>query len=172
MSTSNPVIEVTEIRKKSTEQSKILYPVKVYCIVDDISDASRDLRIKEIKTHAVNSGAIFMTRLYDSRKYSTDRHIITRLPAFHVYIKNGYDRTFYSNTRPLDHINECINIYLKEQDEIIKKKEQWRRLYQNIKNFVWKLFHRETAMERYNREHIPIKKSRFENTKVNVSEWN
>ena len=56
---------------------------------------------------------MFITREYDSRKFSNDRDVIQRLPAFHVHINKAYNRTFYPNTRPLDHINECIELYIR-----------------------------------------------------------
>jgi hypothetical protein len=172
MSTSNPIIDLGEARKAALAKKKIQYPVKVYCIVDDISDASRDPLLKQIREHALSVGAVFTTRLYDSTKYTNDRHLITRLPAFHVHIRSIYDRTFYPNTRPLDHINECIRSYLKEEEEKVKRKKKWIKLYQSFKAFVWRMVHRETAMERYEREtYINAKKSRFENMKLNVSEW-
>lgn len=169
---TNPVIELHEQRKIALARKKIQYPIKIYCIVDDLSDASRDTLIRQIKEHALKSKVIFTTRVYDSTKYSNDRDIITRLPAFHVYIKKGYNRTFYANTRPLDHINECVDLYLKNEDEKIQRRAQWIAFYERCKNFFWRMVHKETAMERHEREtYISAKKSRFENMKLNVSEW-
>lgn len=151
---------------------KVQYPVKVYCVVDDLSESSRDTLVRDIKTHVIDSGALFTTRVYDSKRFSNDRNVIIRLPAFHVYINNSYNRTFYANTRPLDHINECIAIYLKTEDEKVQRKARWFKLYESFKKFLWRMVHRETAMERYEREkYIVSKKSRFENLKLNVSEW-
>lgn len=166
----NPILEI--INEKKVILSKIQYPVKVYCIVDDLSDASRDIRIREIKNHAIEAGVIFTTRLYDSTKYSNDRDVITRLPAFHVYIKKAYDRTFYSNTRPLDHINECVALYLNSENAKKERKARWAKLYGSFKTFLWRLVHKETAMERHEREtYMNTKKARLERMKLNVSEW-
>ena len=151
---------------------KVHYPVKICCVVDDLSESSRDTLIKDIKAHAIESGVMFTTRVYDSRNFSNDRNVIIRLPAFHVYIHNSYNRTFYANTRPLDHINECIGLYLKTEDEKVQKKAKWSKLYESFKKFLWKMVHRETAMERYEREKYRVaKKSRFENLKLNVTDW-
>lgn len=172
MSIVNPVIDLYEQRKAALAKKKIQYPIKIYCIVDDLSDASRDTLIRQIKEHALQSKVIFSSRVYDSQKYSNDRDIITRLPAFHVHIKKVYNRTFYANTRPLDHINECVNLYLKGEDEKLQRKAQWVKFYERCKNFFFRLVHKETAMERYEREtYVTAKKSRFENMKHNVSEW-
>ena len=169
---TNPVIDLHEQRKLALAKRKIQYPIKIYCIVDDLSDASRDTLIRQIKQHALQSKIIFTTRVYDSTKYSNDRDIITRLPAFHVYIKKGYNRTFYANTRPLDHINECVDLYLKEEDDRVQRRARWLAFYERCKSFFFGLLRKETAMERYEREtYTTAKKSRFENMKLNVSEW-
>jgi len=172
MSIVNPVIDLHDQRKAALAKRKIQYPIKIYCIVDDLSDASRDTLIKQIKEHALQSKVIFSTRVYDSRKYSNDRDVITRLPAFHVYINKGYNRTFYSNTRPLDHINECVGLYLKAEEEKVLRRARWLRFYERCKAFLWRLVHKETAMERHEREtYVNAKKSRFENMRLNVSDW-
>jgi hypothetical protein len=169
---TNPVIDLHEQRKLALAKRKIQYPIKIYCIVDDLSDASRDTLIRQIKEHALQSKVIFTTRLYDSTKYSNDRDVITRLPAFHVYIKKGYNRTFYANTRPLDHINECVGLYLKSEEERAERRERWIQFYERCKSFFFRLIHKEAAMERHEREtYVSAKKSRFENMKLNVSEW-
>jgi len=168
----NPVTDLQEQRKIAASKKKVQYPIKIYCIVDDLSDASRDTLIRKIKEHALQSNLIFTTRLYDSRKYSNDRDVITRLPAFHVYIHKGYNRTFYVNTRPLDHINECVALYLKQEDEKIQRGARWVQFYERCKSFFFRLLHKETAMERHEREtYVNAKKSRFENMKLNVTEW-
>ena len=172
MSIVNPVVDLYEQRKIALAKRKIQYPIKIYCIVDDLSDASRDTLIRQIKEHALQSKVIFSTRVYDSTKYSNDRDIITRLPAFHVYIKKVYNRTFYANTRPLDHINECVALYLKGEDEKVQRKARWLQFYERCKSFLFRLVHRETAMERHERETYAIaKKSRFEDMKRNIREW-
>lgn len=170
---SNPIIHLAEERKASLAKKKIQYPVKVYCIVDDLSDASRDTLIKQIREHALQSKVIFSTRVYDSTKYSNDRDVITQLPAFHVHIRNVYNRTFYANTRPLDHINECVTLYLKGEEEKVQRRAKWLQFYERCKNFLFRLVHKETAMERHEREtYMSAKKYRFENMKLNISDWN
>jgi hypothetical protein len=178
MNTFNPVVETTNLNtSKRLESTVIKYPIKVYCIVDDLSEAGRDPIIRNVKSYVINSGAMFITREYDSRKFSNDRDVIQRLPAFHVHINKAYNRTFYPNTRPLDHINECIELYIKNEEAKIKRKGRWRKLYESFKkwvnNFKWR---RETALEKYDREHITnTNKSRFDsiqNNKVPISNWN
>lgn len=176
MNHSNPVLEIQASANKNNK-SIIKYPVKIYCIVDDLSDASRDVLLRDIKSHAINSGIIFTTREYDSRKFSNDRDIIERLPAFHAYIKKSYNRTFYPNTRPLDHINECINICINHEELKARRKEKWKKMYESFKKWIYRLSHKETAMERYEKEHYKdvVDTSRLDSIKKNklpISEWN
>ena len=175
MNKSNPVLDTQASANK--HHKTIKYPVKVYCIVDDLSDASRNILLRDIRAHAINSGVIFTTREYDSRKFSNDRDVIERLPAFHASVNKAYNRTFYPNTRPLDHINECINICIHAEELKARRKEKWRKLYESFKTLIYKLSHKETAMERYEKEHYTgiVDTSRGENVKKNtvpISEWN
>lgn len=82
------------------------YPVRVCCVVDDI--AHNDARIPPIRSYAHSTGATFISREYDSEKFSDDRNMIERLPAFHIYINKAYQKTFYFDSNPLEQIDESI----------------------------------------------------------------
>ena len=176
MNAINPVLDSIQTNTKNKISKKINYPIKVYCIVDDLSTASRNTLLRDIKTHTLNSGATFITREYDSRKFSNDRDVIERLPAFHIYINNIYDRTFYSNTRPLDHINESITIHLNNEEKKLKRKEKWKKLYTSFKEWLSKFRYRETAMERYERGqsvNVVNKSEKYTNKNIiPISSWN
>ena len=177
---ANPVIEKqNEFTRLNNERAKNkkTYPVRVCCVVDDLSDSNPD--ILKIKAHAHSSGASFLTRIYDSRKYNDDCYQITRLPAFHIYINGLYNRTFYPNTRPLQHVDEAIAICIKRERRRQEKKERWTKLYDYFASLIKRLTHRETRMERYKREQIEvadmIDTSRLKDIRKNtvtISEWN
>lgn len=133
------------------------YPITVKCIVDCISEADPQLLPFREYAHSLNIN--FVTREYDSRKYSADRDIITRLPAFHIYIKKQYKETFYPNTRPYQIMQDTVEAYKIKQN--IKKKT-WTSFYTNLKARLAALFHRKTAMEKYN-EGVQIDKRRVTN---------
>lgn len=176
MNNLNPVIQSIKNNKAIKASKNIKYPIKVYCIVDDLSEASRNIVLREIKNHANNSGVIYTTREYDSYKFSNDRDVIQRLPAFHVYINNIYNRTFYSNTRPLDHINECIKIHLNNEEIKVKRKQRWQKLYESFKNWINKFRYRDTAMKHYEREKTVNVRNNIINTittsQIPISNWN
>jgi hypothetical protein len=120
------------------------YPITVKCIVDCISDKDPDLLPFREYAHSLNIN--FVTREYDSSRYSDDRDRITRLPAFHIYVKKTYKETFYPNTRPYQIMQDTVEAYKKQN---IKKKT-WTSFYTNLKTRLAALFHRKTAMEKYN----------------------
>lgn len=176
MSHSNPVIDI-RLKQQQERKKKLEYPVRVCCVVDNLSDSNGD--ILKIKAHAHNSGATFVTRVYDSRKYSDDCYQITRLPAFHIYISGSYNRTFYPNTRPLQHIDESIEICIKWEKQKVERKQRWIRLYNYFASLIKKIGRRETRMERYQREQelemtdtTRFQNSRIRSTSIPISEWN
>jgi len=187
MNQSNPIIDVKDEKRTEElqrEKSKTYYPIKVCCIVWDLSDANGDKMIKMIKDHTHKSNAHFMTRVYDSTKYTDDCYQITRLPAFHVYIKGAYNRTFYTNTRPLQHIDECVELHIQRLESKKMKRKRWATLYESFVAWIKKMAHRETRMERYQREEketnelnefkkIKSFESKLQKAEsVPVSEWN
>ena len=186
MNQSNPIIDVKDEKRAEElqrEKTRTYYPIKVCCVVWDLTDANGDKVIKMIKDHTHKSNAHFMTRVYDSTKYTDDCYQITRLPAFHVYIKGAYNRTFYTNTRPLQHIDECIESYIQRVESKKMKKKRWTTLYASFVAWIKKMAHRETRMERYQREETDLNElnnskkaksfeSRMEHSVITLSEWN
>lgn len=132
------------------------YPITVKCIVDCISEADPQLLPFREYAHSLNIN--FVTREYDSSRYSDDRDRITRLPAFHIYVKKTYKETFYPNTRPYQIMQDTVESYKIKQN--IKKKT-WISFYTVIKKRFAALFRR-TAMEKYN-EGVQIDKRRITN---------
>jgi len=102
--------------KEWTKPKKQIYDVRICCVVDSISHT--DHRIHEIRSYANSIGATFISREYDSSKFSDDRNMIEKLPAFHAYISKGYVDTFYIDSNPLEKIDKYIQ-------ESIAKKEKW-----------------------------------------------
>lgn len=136
------------VKEKTVAAPRDRHPIIVICVVANLADYNNDL-IHSIRNHVNDSNALFMTRVYDARKFADDREYIERLPAFHVYRKKSYIKTFYPNTRPFQHVTESIEAYLEHQ-EAKKRRMAWapaalKRLVKAIKAFA----HRKTRMERY-----------------------
>lgn len=145
-----------------TPPSKIVipvYPITVKCVVDSLSEKIDG--ITKVREYAHSMNIHFMTREYDSKKYSDDRDIITHLPAFHIYVNSSYRNTFYLNTRPYQIIQEIVEKYEASQQRR-RNKRTWTSFYTDIRIYVKKLFHRKTAMEKHeeNRERNSAKPAR------------
>jgi len=124
---------------KSSEPQKEYLPIIVYCVVYDYSEYN-DPTIHTIHEHCLNNNIIFKTRRYSSQKFSTDRNYISSLPAFHIYMNKAYQETFYPTTRPIQHIDECIQKYNHIQDMKKQRREKWRKRIEAIQTLFKNLF--------------------------------
>ena len=136
------------------------YPITVKCVVDCLSDNDPDIVIFRNYAHSLNIN--FQTREYDSRKWSEDRDIITRLPAFHIYVNKHYRETFYPNTRPYQIMYDTVEAYKVRQHERGSRRT-WVAFYRDVKKHIATLFHRKTAMEKYQAEQTSHRTRRVKN---------
>ena len=113
---------------------------------------SMDAVVKEIRDFCNDSSLIFQSRAYDSWRYKHDRDEVLRLPALHIAVNGLWKRTFYPNTRPLQHIEEVVNEYLAALEKKRAKKGRFKRRLRGFEEKVKTWFHRETAMEKHERE--------------------
>jgi len=148
MNASNPLRDSSQ----ASPVAKITYPVRITCIVRDYSDANSSPVIQNIKAHANECGALFTTRFYDSQGKTEDRDFIERLPAFHAYVEKGYFRTFYPNTRPIQHVDECIAACIKRAEARQRRKDMWRSLIPRMITWIKNAMRRKTRMEQYEGE--------------------
>lgn len=151
MNSKNPLQLIEEAKEAAhLEVAKGIHhlPIHVCCVLDDYSDFNSPV-LHMVRDHCRTLNVLFTTRLYDSDKYSCDRYYIERLPAFHIYMKKGYVKTYYTNTRPLQNIHDVINIYRKKEEEKNRKKNIWRKRFLALLNW----FKRKTRMEKYQEEH-------------------
>ena len=139
----NPLVKTQELAVPPK------YPITVKCVVDSLSEKIPDiLKIRDF-AHSMNIN--FMTREYNSNKYSDDRDHITRLPAFHIYFHNGYRNTFYLNTRPYQIIQELVQEY-QEAQERKRIRRTWNTFYTELRTYLKAAFKRKTAMDKYKEE--------------------
>lgn len=150
------------------ENHKKEYPIKVICIVDEYSDGKSPL-IQEVRSHAHNSNVSYSTRIFDSRKYEEDRDYITRLPAFHIYIKGIHHKTFFTSNRPLQHIDESIEVYLKRKEERDRRREAWKCLYRDIGQWIGFIGLQKSADKK---ESLSKSQPSINTVKHKVSDWN
>jgi hypothetical protein len=130
----NALLEIKTERTKYVEKEYI--PIKVVCIVSDLSNFN-DIVLKNIRDYCNGSYITFSTRIYNSFSYSEDMNFIERLPAFHIYFNNCYIKTFYPNTRPIQHIEESVNEWKMKKEKRRLAREKWiTRLKEFFKLFI------------------------------------
>ncbi len=128
MESANPLVKTQELKEPPPK-----YPITVKCVVASLSEKIPDiLKIRDF-AHSMNIN--FMTREYNSTKYSDDRHSVTRLPAFHIYLHNGYQTTFYLNTRPYQIIQEIVQKY-EEAKERKRLKRTGHTFYTEVRAYL------------------------------------
>lgn len=145
---------------KRQVQKRVPYPITVKCVVKDLADTDNKAT-HIIRDFSISQNIVFETRVYNSYSFSEDRYMIERLPAFHVYQHGKYRRTFYLNTRPFQHIQECIDEYKDELEQKQRRRDFWKNLIPNMIKRIRKAFHRKTRMERAQEEKL----------KARVNEW-
>ena len=126
-------------------------PVVVTYVMREQRD-SMDAAVKDIRDLCNDWNLMFETRLYDSLKFRVDRDEVLRLPALHIAVNGRWSRTFYPNTRPLQHIEEVVNEYLRAIEKKAERKGRFGRRLRGLVARVKGWFHRETALQRNERE--------------------
>ena len=151
--TTNPIRIETD--KKETAQLEVAngahLPIHICCVLDEYSDYDDPL-LHKIRDHCIKSNVLFTSRIYDSYKYNCDRDYIERLPALHIFVKQLPIKTYYPNTRPIQHIDETVAQYLKNIEAKKARKNKWRKYFASLKKWIISLGHRKTRMEKYNEE--------------------
>jgi len=161
-------MDTNPIEKKGYTEKKY-YPIKIVCVVDEYNETATPL-IQAIRDYALEKGVIFQTRIYDSSKRSEERLYIERLPAFQAYNKKAYLKTFYPNTRPIQHIDELIH------EQMVKEERRNMKRFPKLSSVIaWikTLLRRKTAKEKYEDEQIRIRPKMEKDMKpLPISEWN
>ena len=113
-------------KQKTKSSPKVYSDIFIECIVYELSDF--DDILKNIRNQCQALNLIFMTRKFNSTKYSIDRNYITKLPAFHIHIKDQYRNTFFLNPDPINLIKMEMSLYadkLKEQKRLIEERNKY-----------------------------------------------
>lgn len=153
----NPLAKIPELKEQPSK-----YPITVKCVVSSLSEKIPD--ILKIREFAQNMNINFTTREYNSKKYSDDRDYILVLPAFHIYMNNGYRNTFYLTTRPYQIIQEIVQEY-QEAQERKRRRRTWHTFYTELRAYLKAAFKRKTAMEKYQEE------QEYQKEKRRVRDW-
>lgn len=134
----NPTVEIrNQNEKERREKEAFRYPFIVTCVVRYTEDLPNTPSFKLVRTFCENNHVAFSAREYDSHRYSEDCNFIEKLPAFHLYYKNGREHymTFYGDQNPVQKILEEIGDWKKEQEKRKARKEAWDRRITGLISF-------------------------------------
>ncbi len=126
-------------------------PLKVVAVLRTMDEAKHE-GVQGVKKFCSEERVMFETRLYDSSKFRHDRDEIEKLPAFHIYIKDRYEKTFYPEGRPYQIIDDHIILYLERQRIKWENKNKWKSFWKHLKVTLKSLGRRETRLEKAERE--------------------
>jgi hypothetical protein len=110
--------------------------VNVVAVIESQEDDL--IRINE---YCESQNVDFVVRPFNRFK-SEDRNIIKKLPAFHIYVKKAYKNTFYLDTQPYKHINECIEFTRKKESNRKRQKNIWTTLLSELKKSINRIFNK------------------------------
>jgi hypothetical protein len=143
----------------------------VECIVYELSDF--DEVLKQIRSECQKLNIIFMTRKFNSNKYSNDRNYITQLPALHIHVNEQYRNTIFPKHDPINIIKIIkmeLSIYNDKLKEKIRKKEERKIYYDELYVWVTSFFRSKTALEKTKEKasEIKLKQKKFNDEPINV----
>lgn len=147
----NPIhIELTKKETERLEKAKGHHlPIHICCVLDDHDDYTNPV-VQAVRNYCIKKNVLFTSRLYDSSKYGCDREYIEQLPAFHIFMKQLYQKTYYTYGRPLQNVDDMIDLYTKTLEAKRLLKQKWRKRFIAIIKWFKTLGHRKTRMEKYN----------------------
>lgn len=128
-----------------------LLPIQVVCVVSSLNTEA-DPVLTEVRSFCQEKNVQFQTRAYDSYRSRYDRDQVERLPAFHIFVNQRYEKTFYPNGRPFQIIFQTVEAYEEAIQRRLAKKQRFQTMFANLKQRLQNLFHRKTRMEKYQEE--------------------
>ncbi len=123
-------------------------PITITLVIRNM-DHYNTAEFKQLREFCATQNIMWDTREYDSYRYRHDRDEISALPALHAHINGYHERTFYPNTRPIQHIQEVITVYHASVERARERQKRWRSFFTNLRAILKQLLIRApTRMER------------------------
>ena len=131
---TNPyIIQHLEFTQQEKEIKVASHLLEVECVYSE-GKVLRDEVCDGIRVFCAEHRIAFSLRPFNSDAFAQDREYITKLPAFHIYYKDEYEKSFY----PGDNFATQIQQVLREMKAYDKpKKSAWR--WPSFPRFTWKL---------------------------------
>ena len=89
-------------------------------------------RNNELFKFCEERGIRYTSRLFDSSKYTDDRHNINSLPAVHIYIGMAYQTTLYPTHTLFDMLTEHYKDYQRRMEEKENNKIIWKKEFTKV----------------------------------------
>lgn len=127
---TNPALEQKEKNEtERREKEAFRYPFIVTCVVRYTEDLNETPHFQLVRTFCAENHISFSAREYDCHRYDEDCNYIEKLPAFHLYSKNGreYLETYYTDQNPIQKIQTEILEWKKNQAKRKARKDAWQR---------------------------------------------
>ena len=131
---TNPyIIQHLEFTQQEKEIRLASHLLEVECVYSE-GKVLRDEVCDGIRVFCAEHRIAFSLRPFNSDAFAQDREYITKLPAFHIYYKDEYEKSFY----PGDNFATQIQQVLREMKAYDKpKKSAWQ--WPSFPRFTWKL---------------------------------
>ena len=134
---TNPLAEIQlqqDAERRAHESFR--YPYRVVCVYLD-NDSNDFPIIHEVRSYCAVNHLIFLARAYDIDRYPEDM-TIKRLPAFHIYLKDWVQDTYYYDVDPVHKIQVMVWAYQDEQRARerarIRRQQHWDDAVQGFKD--------------------------------------
>ena len=135
MHTNAIVQQQIDEEKERRAKADYRYPYRIVCVYLDADNRDFPI-INEVRDYCSKNNVTFSARQYDHEKYSDDM-FVNRLPAFHLYLKDGHNDIFYFDNNPIHKLQIYIWKYQDKQrakEKARKKREEkWNAFVAGVK---------------------------------------
>ena len=130
---TNPyIIQHLEFTQQEKEIKLASHLLEIECIYSE-GKVLRDEVFDSVRIFCAEHRITFGLRPFNSDAFVQDREYITKLPAFHIYYKDEYEKSFYPGEDPATQIQELLH-----EIRANKKPKQWAWRW-SFPRFNWKL---------------------------------
>ena len=131
---TNPyIIQHLEFTQQEKEIKVASHLLEVECVYSE-GKVLRDEVFDIVRIFCAEHRIAFSLRPFNSDAFAQDREYITKLPAFHIYYKDEYEKSFYPGDNPATRIQQVLH-EMKAYDKPKKSAWQWP----SFPRFTWKL---------------------------------
>jgi hypothetical protein len=130
---TNPyIVQHLEYTQQEKEIKLASHLLEVECVYQESRPLAEEV-IDSVRIFCAEHRIEFGLRPFNSDAFIQDREHITKLPAFHIYYKDEYEKSFYPGSNPAVE----IQLLLKEiRDYTSPRKKKWFTF--KLPSFSWK----------------------------------